>query len=344
MAVLLVLLAHTAIPLVGNGGAVGVAIFFTLSGFLITSLLLEEREVFGRFKVLPFYRRRFLRLVPAMIVCVAAGMAVSFTIYHRIPDWTLVIGTLTYTSNWVMADGSFPAHTSLGHTWSLAIEEQFYLVWPLVLIATAAVSRKSMIRVLLLACAVVLILRALLWDGGAGEARIYFGSDTRADGLLFGAVVAFLLHGARERATSSWIVWGGLAALAMCCFIPGAPKAILMPTVAGIATATIIYGVVQGRGFPLLELPVVGWIGKRSYGLYLYQAPINVLVILLWGRDLSLQLVVIPATFAAAALSWRYIEQPFLRLKDRDVRSHHGLDELIPAGSGTTLRSSADPD
>lgn len=321
MAIVLVLLSHTAIPLVGNGGAVGVAIFFTLSGFLITSLLLAERHRFGSIKVLAFYRRRFLRLVPAMVVCVAAAMIVSLVTIQRIPDWSLIISTLTYTSNWVMI-GDFPTPTSLGHTWSLAIEEQFYLVWPLVLIAAASLSRKRMIQILLVACVAVLALRALLWDGGAGESRIYFGSDTRSDGLLFGAAVAFMLHGAKEVVTRTTTLYGSIAVLAMCCFIPGAPKAILMPTVAGIATATLIYSVVQGRGFFLLELAPVRWIGQRSYGMYLYQAPINVFVIQTWGHSLWLQLIVTPATFLAAYLSYKYVEGPFSRIKDRDPRSH----------------------
>lgn len=333
IAVGLVLIAHSRLPLVGNGGAVGVAIFFTLSGFLITSLLLQEREAFGSFKVGAFYLRRALRLIPAMVACVALAMTISMILWGDIPDWALVIGTLTYTSNWVMAAGAFPAETGLGHTWSLAIEEQFYIVWPILLIVLARLSRIQMIRLLLLACAAVLILRALLWDGGAGEARLYFGSDTRADGLLFGAAAAFALHGVRERDLRPALRWGALAVLGACCFVPGGPKAILMPTIAGIATATLIYALVQGKGFPLLELPFVRWIGNRSYGIYLYQSPIHILILETLGDSpLWWVLIHVPATLIVAEASYRWIETPFLRLKDKGSRSHGQVsDKLEPS-------------
>ena len=127
MAVILVIIAHQElIPLVGNGGPVGVSVFFTLSGFLITTLLLEERLLYGQIKVPGFYKRRFLRLVPAMVTCVALGSLVLFINGYVLPDWQLVVGTLTYTANWVMIGGT-PHPTTLGHTWSLAIDEQFYL-------------------------------------------------------------------------------------------------------------------------------------------------------------------------------------------------------------------------
>lgn len=112
MAVSMVLLAHTGVPIIGHGGAAGVAIFFTVSEFLITSLLLEERGEYGSFKVLGFYRRRFLRLVPAMVTCVIGGIGVSLITYGYVRDWSLVIGTLTYASNWVMVItqlGAFPS-------------------------------------------------------------------------------------------------------------------------------------------------------------------------------------------------------------------------------------------
>lgn len=329
IAVLLVLLAHSRLPLVGPGGSVGVMMFFTLSGFLITSLLVEERDAFGRIKVLAFYKRRFLRLVPAMVVCVLLAMAVSLATIGRIPDWTLVFGTLSYTANWVMI-GDFPMPTGLGHTWSLAIEEQFYLIWPLVIIATAAVSRRRMIGALVAVCVGVLILRAMLWDGGEGWSRIYFGTDTRADGLLYGAIVALYLHGAKERIVSEALQWGALLVVGIGCVIPFVGKEIWLPTLTSVATAVLIYSVVQIRGMWLLELPVLHWVGIRSYGIYLYQSPIHVFIMYYLGTGAVWWfLLQVPLTMLAAWASYRFIELPFLRLKDRDPRSHRGITQNL---------------
>ena len=332
-AVGLVLLAHSRIPLVGNGGGVGVAIFFTLSGFLITALLLEERQAFGRIKVTAFYLRRALRLVPAMVACVALAMVVMLGTEGHIPDWSLVIGTLTYTSNWVMIDGHFPLPTALGHTWSLAIEEQFYLIWPLALILLGRVTPRRTVRLILIAAAGVLLLRALLHNGADPDYRLYFGFDTRADGLLIGAALAFWLHRRPERTVHAATPWVGLGALAACCFAWGWAKWVLMPTVVGLGTALLIYGVVQRRGFRLFEMRPVRWVGKRSYGIYLYQSPLHVLEMHLLGLSPAWWLLVfLPATFVAAALSWRYVEQPFLRWKDRDPRSHAAVSERLSGG------------
>lgn len=327
VAVALVLLAHSRLPLVGNGGGVGVAIFFTLSGFLITALLLQEREKFGAFRIGAFYARRLLRLVPAMIVCVCLAVAVGLYLYGEVLDWALVVGTLTYTANWVMAAGAYPAETGLGHTWSLAIEEQFYLVWPFVLVAAAAISRTAFIRVLLGVSFGILVLRGFLWDGGDGLERIYFGSDTRADGLLLGAVVALMLHGRKTRNLPGIAPWLTLAALGACCLIPDPAKTIGMPTAVGLMTAASIYVLVQRPGFRPLEWGWVRWIGRRSYGIYLYQSPLHVLVLVKLGDSpLWWVLVHLPLTFIAAWASYRWIEAPFLRLKDRDPRSRARLE------------------
>lgn len=327
IAVVLVLLAHSRIPLVGNGGGVGVAIFFTLSGFLITALLLQEREDYGAFRIRAFYRRRLLRLVPAMVVCVALAIAVGLYLYSEVLDWALIAGTLTYTANWVMAAGAYPPETGLGHTWSLAIEEQFYLVWPLVLVATASLSRSTIVRGLVAICGVILMVRGFLWDGGDGLERIYFGSDTRADGLLFGAAVAFILHKSPVRSFPNWAPWAALTFLGTCCLIPDPLKTIAMPTAVGIATAVSIYLLVQRPGFALLEMKWARWIGRRSYGIYLYQSPLHVLVLVKLGESpLWWFLVHIPLTLLAAWASYRWIETPFLRLKDRDPRSRAHLE------------------
>lgn len=349
MAVLMVLIAHAdVIPKLGKGGPVAVSVFFTLSGFLITTLLLEERYVFGRINVPAFYRRRFLRLVPGMLACVVVACFVLLVHRYVFPDLKLVIGTLTYTSNWQIMSG-VPRPTALGHTWTLSVEEQFYLIWPLLIVVTARLSKRRMLTILIVACAAVLAWRITLYLHGAGYSRIYFGLDTWADSLMYGAVVAVALHRSRVRPnTSRWVVWGGLLLIAAGCFLPGREPhnlhLLVVPALGGIGTATVIYAIAQDRGFAPFGWRWVRWVGKRSYGLYLYSAPVNVFLLLTVTRDKWIQLFVLAGTFAMAALSYRYIESPFLRVKDRDGKSRRGLDKSLRTAATTDGRKRAVPD
>lgn len=334
LAVLMVLIAHSdVIPKLGRGGPVAVSVFFTLSGFLITTLLLEERHIFGRIDIPGFYRRRFLRLVPAMLVCVVVACLVLLVHGYAFPDLKLVLGTLTYTSNWQIMSG-VPRPTALGHTWTLSVEEQFYLIWPLLIVLTARLSKRRMLTTLGIACAVVLAWRIVLYLHGAGYSRIYFGLDTWADSLMYGAIVAVALHRSRIRPnTSRWLVWGGLLLIAADCLLPGRDPHNLyllgVPALGGIGTAIVIYAIAQDRGFAPFGWRWVQWIGKRSYGLYLYSAPVNVFLLLTVTRDKWIQAFVIAGTFAMAALSYRYVEKPFLQIKNRDGRSQRGLDKSL---------------
>ena len=187
-----------------------------------------------------------------------------------------------------------------------------------------------MIAALGVVCALVLALRLALYDDGAGYARIYFGLDTRVDSLMFGAILAFLLHQSmvRER-IPRWLVWVGLSLIGAGCLMPHGIQVRAMPTVVGVGTAIVMYSIAQDEGFAPFSWRWVRWIGKRSYGLYLYQAPVNVFLLLTVTREKWIQLFVIAGTFLVAALSYHYIEQPFLRLKDRDRRSNRCLEGAL---------------
>lgn len=335
MAVIFVLIAHSdLIPHTGIGGPVGVSVFFTLSGFLITTLLLEERQVYGSIKIGSFYKRRFLRLAPAMVTCVVLSLLILLVNGYGFTDWKLELGTLTYTSNWVSM-GGFPSlgplgnSSPLGHTWSLAIEEQFYLIWPLVITLTASVPKRRMIVAMGTLCALILVWRFVLFNNGADFGRIYFGTDTRADLLMFGAMLAYVLHRSQAREIAPWVVWVGLALIGSTRFMTGSFKVCLVPTAVGIGTAVVIYAIVQSRGFAPFGWRWVRWIGKRSYGLYLYQLPIIVFFVLAVTTAKWIQIVALIATFILAALSYRYIEMPFQRMKDHDSRSRKGLEESL---------------
>jgi peptidoglycan/LPS O-acetylase OafA/YrhL len=339
VAILLVLVGHLGIPGVTSPGTYGVTVFFVLSGFLITTLLLEERQRDGAWSLPAFYGRRARRLLPAMVVCVALALAVDLALYGGVPDWLLVVGTLGYSANFVMGAGDWFPGTTLGHTWSLAVEEQFYLLWPLLLAGLVAVGLR---RARLLVAAAVVVLAAwtaALHHAGAGFDRLYFGTDTRFAPLLMGCLLAFILHRARTRlASPAWQVYGWLLVIVAC--IPSLQAAELhlvwLPAVAGVGAVLLIYAAVNGRAHWLGWGPLA-YVGRRSYALYLYQGV--VLVVLRdqpWVPTPVYWVVVLPVLFGMAELSWRYVESPWLRTHEtapaEGAGAVHGVSSTGSAG------------
>jgi peptidoglycan/LPS O-acetylase OafA/YrhL len=195
VAILAVLLFHGGAP--GFGwGYIGVDLFFVLSGYLITSILLVEHAKVGRISLLDFYRRRALRLFPAL-----AALCLTFLVYAAValddPTQGIreVLIVALYAGNWIRAF-SLGQPQYLGHTWSLAIEEQLYLVWPLLIWGVLFLSKGSAAKALRLVVALAIASigwRAILALQGATADRLYNGSDTRADALLIGAALALAL-------------------------------------------------------------------------------------------------------------------------------------------------------
>jgi peptidoglycan/LPS O-acetylase OafA/YrhL len=205
------------------GAWIGLDVFFVLSGFLITAMLLDEVRVHGRVSLRLFYARRALRLLPALLAMLAVWTLVLLAFHdttwfaatpgsERTGDpvelggafWQVGV-TLLYGANWIYALGSGQA--PLAHLWSLAVEEQFYVVWPLVLLALLAVfGLRGRLAVVLGLATTSALLPLLYWDGGAGTDRIYFGTDTRAVGMLAGAAMAMLWHHRRAlgRGPARW--------------------------------------------------------------------------------------------------------------------------------------------
>ena len=179
------------------GGFLGVDLFFVLSGFLISGLLVAEWERRQQISLRRFYARRALRLLPAVLLVCAVVLIfgpVATGVDARNALWKGVAGTVFYFANWQQAFGLLPLFQLTDHTWSLAIEEQFYLVWPPVLLLTLTWARrrridpiKAAITVALVLAAASAILRIVLWHGAASIDRLYYGTDTRADSLLIGA-------------------------------------------------------------------------------------------------------------------------------------------------------------
>ena len=299
IAVALVIVTHAKWPWPNNGGDTGVTAFFVLSGFLITNLLVSQRERQGRIHILAFYRRRIIRLGPALLGVLAFtlvfGMAVGWGPGR---DWQVgIVSSLAYVSNWVqVGDVNIDP---LGHTWSLAIEEQFYLIWPAVLI---------LLRGRALVFAIVVIIAVSLIRIVATGPFEYFSTAARVDAILVGCVLA--LVGA---SWSRWYAAAGLAALIAVSFLDVSHD-IAIPA-AIVATAAII----GGRFEPLGRLAPAG---LRAYSLYLWNWPMTIL----FG---SAALVAPLMTIVIGELSFRFLEAPFLHRG----KASRAADKAAPMGS-----------
>lgn len=317
VAILLVLLCHFDNPVSAPftaAGVMGVTIFFTLSGFLITALLLAERDRSGRVDLAAFYRRRAVRLLPALVAMLLAVVVIQREVVTLGLSVAGTLSSLFYVANWWGI--AHPGVTALSHTWSLSIEEQFYFLWPLVVIVAARWGRRV---VLASAVAGSLLSFALLTLGWSlGWADVSQRSDTRASSLLVGCALAAWMHGRTEGRSRPAVALGLLAALLPMTLAKGALASSLMVTVP-LATAGILWATAQGSGVRLLEARWLRWVGQRSYGLYVWHFPVMLLGFQLApGADWRVRSAVcLAASFAVTVASWRWVEQPFMRLRSR---------------------------
>jgi peptidoglycan/LPS O-acetylase OafA/YrhL len=320
VAILLVMLAHASIPGFAAGGVAGVTLFFVLSGFLITSILASEHVRSGRVSFGLFYRRRALRLLPALIALIVVGCAYeSVDGFDRETAQHGLIALL-YFGNWSSVAGTWLGPW-FGHTWSLAIEEQFYLVWPLVLILLLAIRRYRLaVAVVGVGAALATAERAILWHGSESSDRVYFGTDTRADALLLGAALALWTARGGRILVGRWVGVLGVALLIAAIPLTGSwTTYVLSPTLAAVGALLILaYLAHAGRGKPL-RIPFLRFSGRISYGLYLWHVPL-VWVLLPHLTDVPLlvrAIVLFVVSYGLAMASYRWIELPFLRRKNR---------------------------
>jgi peptidoglycan/LPS O-acetylase OafA/YrhL len=317
------------------GGWLGVDVFFALSGFLITSLLLEEYARTDRISLRFFYMRRALRLLPALVTLVAVLAVVLLATTsreYRIYLVLYVAAVLFYFANWVEPFG-IPLAWGFGHTWSLAIEEQFYLVWPLVLIGLLRfVRRRAAIAVIVIgAAAAAFAYRMILTWAGASHIRLFEGSDTHADPLLIGCSLAFLtswrlVPGARiPRLVSRWIAGISLLILLVLFVRARYPVDYVdhgASTAAALCVAVIIADVLGP--YSLLAPVLRNWLlvgtGRISYGLYLWHYPIFFALGIEAYRPINQPWIIAAgwiATVTISLVSFNVIEKPALRLKAR---------------------------
>ena len=318
------------------GGFLGVDIFFVLSGFLISALLLQEWQDTGTIRLGAFYTRRALRLLPALFALLAVVLLAPGLFYLAAPPWKDAATAALYATNWVNAF-SLRNMTILEHTWSLTVEEQFYVLWPPLVTALLAlqVRRRRILSMVLLGVCVSTGLRLLLWDGPSSIKRLYYGLDTRLDALLIGCLVALLVSWdlvprTRKAVTAIRVIAGACAPVLALLLVTADRESRVtyhgLSTIACTAVAGVLLHVVycpsRFRMVVLENAPIV-WIGRISYGLYLWHDPLF-LDLLNTTRMAKLGLFGLPAllvrfimAFAVASLCFYLIERPFLRLKRR---------------------------
>jgi peptidoglycan/LPS O-acetylase OafA/YrhL len=323
-----------------SGGFLGVDIFFVLSGFLITDLLVSGYDRAGRMDLAGFWIRRAWRLLPALAVMLVVVTAAA-SVIEASQEASLRLALLaaaTYTSNWYQilyhvsyfaAAGQAGAPPPLDHLWSLAIEEQFYLVWPLIVwcVIVWLAGRRARVTCALIGPAVSALAMALQYAPGGDPSAVYYGSDTHASALLIGAALA-LAWPLRTLVASPAVHnrrldIGGVVGLAILAWAAGHfsggdpvvyPVGLLLAAfgAAAVVAAAAANGVIAAiTGWPPLR-----WIGVRSYGIYLWHWPVIALSTALVGPAASspwLWLAETGVTIAVAAASWRFIEMPIMR-------------------------------
>lgn len=334
ISILLIYLHHLYYPLL-PGGFFGVDIFFVLSGFLITSLLMEEWSREGSISLKNFYIRRVLRLMPALLflILVTGGFALIFLDKRRsIATYQGIWLTLSYASNWFYAFGHFSADNPLGITWSLAIEEQFYLTWPILLILALRIKlgRRWIIYVLAFAVMFIPLHRRLLIEQGANIFRLYYSSDTRADALLVGCLAGLLFSGNllpnNKRIGIYMKSLAAVAAIFLGYMIGTASWMDLMLYQRGgytLVALSVAFILIVQIAWPskaallFLRFPPLVWIGRISYGLYLWHWPVRWFIYQKKGLPDSVpQLVTaVVLSISLTSLSYYFVEKPFLRWK-----------------------------
>ncbi|WP_309127628.1 acyltransferase family protein [Microbacterium sp.] len=357
IAVALVLIYHLFPGTPLRSGFVGVDVFFVVSGFLITSLLLRPTRLGVRRRLVDFWRRRARRLLPALIVvltvCSTAAWAIGGDVLVGIARQLL--GAFTFSYNWaaIAAGSDYFATTApelFRNVWSLAVEEQFYLLWPLLLpLVLLLPGRWPRVAVAMGAAAGSAWWMSVL--AAEDATRAYFGTDSHAFGLLAGIALAF----ATERMPdAAWmrtrLGQGGVALLGMiglgtivfAALLPDTQDAASFPGTLLLASAgslmTIAAGVMPGSRFGrMLDVAPLRWLGDRSYGVYLWHWPVLVLAtaaVAAWEvPGWAVGALALLVTLVSASASYRWIEQPVRRLGfRRSLRAVRARPRSTPAG------------
>ncbi len=335
LAVLAVIAYHLNLPW-APGGLLGVCIFLVLSGYLITDILLAQWNLSASMNLKDFWLGRARRLLPALLTMLS-GVMLWIYLYdpNRLSSlWNEVLAAVFYSSNWwlifhkVSYFASFGPPSPLGHLWSLAVEEQFYLLWPLLLgLGLRYIPRRGrlmgLITALVIASATAM---AVIYQPGLDPNRVYYGTDTRAFALLIGAVLALLWPSRklaadlspRQRMTLD--AAGGSALLAVLAMIWLSNQYQSFLYCGGLLFFSIISAVLvavlahpASRLGRLFGISPLRRLGVWSYGIYLWHYPVIVLTspgVDTGGLDISLAIAQTVLSISLAAISWYLIEEP----------------------------------
>jgi peptidoglycan/LPS O-acetylase OafA/YrhL len=341
VACLCVLGGHYQPPLLKAAWAVD--LFFVLSAFLITALLLQEHGRTGAISLGKFYRRRALRVLPASL-CVLAACWLGAVAFGSAPYRGAMskdgLCVLLYCYNWRLLAPDVLHPPPLMPLWSLAVEEQFYLVWPVLLTALLAlrVRLRWVACVPLVGLAVAVVARSACWQGPASFGRVYYGTDTRSDAIWVGCLLGILvarvpgpktIRAERLLRAAAWLSAAGFLGLlgfvgleAEMGYLSTALQRCGAHCLGGLFIAVCIAALVWSPP-PLLrrvlESRVLVWFGNISYGAYLWGAPVNWALIYLYGMGHLRQIAPVAAvlTVVAGVLTNRWVERPVMRWKDR---------------------------
>jgi peptidoglycan/LPS O-acetylase OafA/YrhL len=331
-----------------RGGFLGVDVFFVLSGYLITSLLIVEARQTGRISIRQFYVRRAKRLLPALyaLLLVVGAVGALWLPQQAAKLRADLLSALGYATNWwLIVDkasyfGGGDRPRLLTHLWSLAVEEQYYVVWPIVLIVFAKIRarRSAMLTILTFAVAGSAVAAAALYNPWGDPSRVYYGTDTRALAPLIGAALAVAVRPWRHRDSASPARRAGLDALGVTALAGLTVTAVLLRDTdpllyrAGfVVIALLAAGLVAVAGHPASVLGrILGgqplrWLGERSYAVYLWHWPVCALT--RPGIDVPLtgwanSAARVAASLVLAELSYRFVERP--------IRSH-GFFKAYPS-------------
>ena len=322
-----------------SGGFLGVDVFFVLSGFLITDLLVSQYDRLGRLNLKDFWARRARRLLPALALMLIVVSAAA-TVIEPDQDSSLrlsLLAAVTYTSNWYQilhhvsyfaSLGLFTAPPPLDHLWSLAIEEQFYLIWPLILwlLILRLNGRRARITATLILAAMSALAMALEYSPG-DPSLVYYGTDTHASALLIGAALALALPLATVMSLPTARVRqldaAGVVGLVLLAWAAGHfsgedpavyPIGLILAAVgaAGLVVAAASTGVIAA----MTSLPPLRWLGIRSYGIYLWHWPVIALAGAIVGARANsawMWFIEAAVSIGLACLSWQFVETPILR-------------------------------
>ena len=337
LAVVAVIAYHSEIESV-PGGFLGVEIFFVISGYLITALLLEEFNLNSAINLRQFWGRRARRLLPALFLYIGGSVAFAYSMADDVvPTKGEVLSTLGYVYNWfgifqeISYTDVFERKNFFHHLWSLAVEEQFYLLWPILLLCLQRyISRKVTISLLVLGIMSSAFLMWTLYQPFEDPLRVYYGTDTRASGLLIGALLAYIWRPWNAEKSELFpkgkdaLLPVGLGALGILIWA-NMHYTLLMPDadqlfrggflITSIVTAVVIACVVTPNSNlnSILGLAPFVWVGKRSYGLYLWHWPVFQLTRARVDVDISgweLFAVRMFVTLVLVEISYQCIERP----------------------------------